>query len=293
MLHRYLDSIARQCQPVIANRKNGQISSAPEGTNLGLVLHKIPIYAATLGLGGAIVLAQAPSHSAPSRGGLWAVVQDLCLPAYEAIGVAFPCAEVDIASGLSRGFAVLRIPGSAAHVLVVPTTRISGIESPALQSENAPNYWQAAWEARHFLEEGAGRALARDEIGMAVNSASGRSQDQLHIHVACVAPNVAAILRRHQADIRGSWAPLRARLAGDRFWAMRIESENLVHADPFELLARALAPGRFPMAKQTLAVIGATFHDGKPGFYLLTNDPRAAQRDGVSAESLLNDSCAM
>ncbi|MBO0734600.1 MAG: CDP-diacylglycerol diphosphatase [Methylocapsa sp.] len=268
-----------------------KINSVPAGINLGLVLHKLPIYAATLGLGGAIVLAQASSLSATSRGGLWAVVQGLCLPAYQSVGVAFPCAEVDIANGLSRGFAVLRVPASTVHVLVVPTARISGIESPALQREDAPNYWQAAWDARRFVEEGAGRALPRDEFGMAINSAAGRSQDQLHIHVACIAPEVAAFLRRHQTDIHGSWAPLKGRLAGDRFWATKIESENLVHADPFKLLARALAPGRFPMGKQTLAVIGATFHDGKPGFYLLTNDPRAAQRDGVSAESLLDDSC--
>ena len=30
------------------------------------------------------------------------------------------------------------------------------------------------------------------------NSAASRSQDQLHIHVACIAPKVAEFLRRHQ-----------------------------------------------------------------------------------------------
>lgn len=58
-------------------------------------------------------------------------------PAYQSIGVAFPCAEVNIADDLDRGFAVLQTPSSATHVIVVPTTRISGIESPALLSENA------------------------------------------------------------------------------------------------------------------------------------------------------------
>src|SRR3984893_1376259 len=112
----------------------------------------------------------------------------MCLPAYRSIGVAFPCAEVNIANGLDRGFAVLQAPSSAAHVIVVPTIRISGIESPALLEENAPNYWEAAWDARRFVEEGARRRLPRDKIGMAINSTVSRSQDQLHIHVACVAP---------------------------------------------------------------------------------------------------------
>jgi CDP-diacylglycerol pyrophosphatase len=48
------------------------------------------------------------STSAADRGGLWAVVHDICVPAYQSIGVGFPCAEVSIADGLERGFAVLR-----------------------------------------------------------------------------------------------------------------------------------------------------------------------------------------
>jgi CDP-diacylglycerol pyrophosphatase len=86
---------------------------------------------------------------------LWAVIHDICVPAYQSIGVGFPCAEVSIADGLERGFAVLRAPSSATHVIVVPTALISGIESPALLRENAPNYWEAAWDARRFVEEGA------------------------------------------------------------------------------------------------------------------------------------------
>jgi CDP-diacylglycerol pyrophosphatase len=39
---------------------------------------------------------------------------------------------------------------------------------------------------------------------MAINSAASRSQDQLHIHVACIATTVADFLRRHQAEISQS-----------------------------------------------------------------------------------------
>jgi CDP-diacylglycerol pyrophosphatase len=141
-----------------------------------------------MGLIVATVVGLPNSVSAANRSGLWAVVHDICLPAYQGIDVAFPCAEVNIANGLEQGFVVLQTPSSATHVLVVPTTRISGIESPALLSENAPNYWEAAWVARRFVEEGARRRLPRDKIGMAINSPASRSQDQLHSHVACVAP---------------------------------------------------------------------------------------------------------
>jgi CDP-diacylglycerol pyrophosphatase len=208
------------------------------------------------------------------------------------IGVAFPCAEVNIANGLDRGFAVLQAPSSAAHVIVVPTTRISGIKSPALQSENAPNYWEAAWDARRFVEQGARRQLLRDQIGMAINSAASRSQGQLHIHVSCIAPVVADFLRRHQAKIHEAWSPLRAKLAGHKFLAMKVETESLAQVDPFKLLARGITPNKLSMGRQTLAVIGATFRNGKSGFYLLANDPGASPRDTVSAEALLDDKCA-
>ena len=169
-------------------------------------MHKVTCFAATIGLILATIANLPHSASAANRDELWVVVHDICVPAYQSIGVAFPCAEVSIADGLERGFAVLRAPSSATHVIVVPTMRISGIESPALLSENAPNYWEAAWDARRFVEEGARRQLPRDKIGMAINSAASRSQDQLHIHVACIAPKVAEFLRRHQAEIHRAWS---------------------------------------------------------------------------------------
>jgi CDP-diacylglycerol pyrophosphatase len=255
-------------------------------------LHKVVGFTASMGLIVAMVAGLPHSVSAADRSGLWIVVHDICLPAYRDIGVAFPCAEVSIANGLDRGFAVLRTPSSATHVIVVPTIRISGIESPALLKENAPNYWEAAWDARRFVEEGARRPLPRDKIGMAINSTVGRSQDQLHIHVACVAPAGADFLRHHQAEIRETWSVLRPALLGHRFVAMKVETDSLVHVDPFKLLARGLPSGKFSMGSQTLAVIGATFRDGRTGFYLLTNDSGASPRDIVSAEALLDDNCA-
>ena len=255
-------------------------------------MHKVTCFAATIGLILATIANLPHSASAANRDELWVVVHDICVPAYQSIGVAFPCAEVSIADGLERGFAVLRAPSSATHVIVVPTMRISGIESPALLSENAPNYWEAAWDARRFVEEGARRQLPRDKIGMAINSAASRSQDQLHIHVACIAPKVAEFLRRHQAEIHRAWSFLSSPLVGHRFAAMKVETDSLAHVDPFKLLARRLPSGKFSVGSQTLAVIGATFGDGRTGFYLLANEFGELPRKIASAEALLDDKCA-
>jgi CDP-diacylglycerol pyrophosphatase len=70
------------------------------------------------------------------------------------------------------------------------------------------------------------------------------------------------------------------------------ERDSLAHVDPFKLLARGLPSGKFAMRSQTLAVIGATFADGRTGFYLLANDSGASPRKIVGAEALLDDKCA-
>jgi CDP-diacylglycerol pyrophosphatase len=79
---------------------------------------------------------------------------------------------------------------------------------------------------------------------------------------------------------------------GHRFVAMKIETDSLAKVDPFKLLPRSLPSTKASMGHQTLAAIGATFRDGKSGFYLLANDARASPRDTVSAEALLDDKCA-
>ena len=76
------------------------------------------------------------------------------------------------------------------------------------------------------------------------NSAASRSQDQLHIHVACIAPKVAEFLRRHQAEIHEAWSFLNSALLGHRFAAMKVETDSLAHVDPFKLLDRGLPSGK-------------------------------------------------
>ena len=84
----------------------------------------------------------------------------------------------------------------------------------------APNYWNAAWQARHFVDERAHRTMPRETISLAINSASGRTQNQLHIHIDCVRLDVQAALREHAGAIGTAWAPfpvklVRPRLHGD------------------------------------------------------------------------------
>jgi CDP-diacylglycerol pyrophosphatase len=63
--------------------------------------------------------------------------------------------------------------------------------------------------------------------------------------------------------------------------------ERVAQVDPFKLLRRGNPSNRLSMGRQTLAVVGATFHNGKSGFYVLANDTRASPSDTASAEALV------
>ena len=138
------------------------------------------------------------------RQALWHIVHDLCEPSARAIGAPAPCTAVN----LQAGFAVLKDIQGPTQYLIIPTARVSGIESPDLLQPDGPNYWRDAWRARRWLEKKVGRPVPRWGVGLAVNSQSGRSQDQLHIHLDCVRADVSDVLAKHQAAIGDRWSKL-------------------------------------------------------------------------------------
>jgi CDP-diacylglycerol pyrophosphatase len=236
----------------------------------------------------ALALASSPA-SADHPNALWRVVHDLCMPDVAIRGRPAPCLAVN----REEGFAVVPDLRHRTQVLLVPTDRLSGIESPEILAPDAVNYWQAAWVARRYVEKRAGRPIPRDEIGMAINSAFSRSQNQLHIHVDCVRPQVRQALMEHQEAIGNVWTRLPVPLVGLSFRVRRLAGENLGRRNPFVLLARGVPAARSRMPAQTLAVIGATFSDGSPGFYLLSDRVDLMHPNGGFAEALLDHDCAV
>ena len=217
------------------------------------------------------------------------VVEDHCVPSESATSKPAPCRLVD----LTGHYAVLKDLLGATQYLEIPTDTITGIESPALLAPDAPNYWEDAWEARQFMEEGAKRPVPRDVVGLAINSQRGRSQNQLHIHIDCARADVLQTLSKNEGSISSVWRPLSVRLARHSYLAMRIEAPDLSEANPFRLLAEGVPKARADMGDQTLVVIAATFKDGRDGFYLLNDHVDIAKADTASGEELLDHSCAL
>ena len=220
-----------------------------------------------------------------SRNDLWRVIKDVCVPASR-IGLPFPCAKVVRQGGDGAGYAIL--PVATGHILTVPTTRIAGIESRELLSPAQPNYWQAAWEARARLDEDFGHKLDRGDVALALNSAFVRSQDQMHIHTACVRGEVKAALAADPA-IGPTWSRLPTRLAGGSYRVRWAPGADLSGINVFDLLPAEVRRSPAAMARQTLVVVGGWDRNRAPGFYIFDN--QAGGSGGGHGEDLLDFDC--
>ncbi len=227
------------------------------------------------------------------RNALWMIAHDKCVPDEEIHHNPAPCVRVDLKGGVRRGYVILKDRRGATQFLLIPTRRISGIESPDLLAPDVPNYWAAAWDNRHFVLSRAKKHLAWDKIGLAINSSSARSQDQLHIHIDCLRPDVRALLREHIAEIGTTWAKLSFALAGRRYFVRRLAAADLAAQDPFKLLASGLPDAGRNMAHETLAVAGVAFAPDNNGFVLLAARADPAKGLRAHGEDLLDHSCAL
>jgi CDP-diacylglycerol pyrophosphatase len=243
-----------------------------------------------------LLLSRAPVARAADPSALWHIVHERCVPSQTTESDPHPCALVELGAGEAGGYAVLKDLNGLYQFLLIPTRRLGGIESPELLAADTPNYFQDAWAARSFLEAAAHRALPREVVGLALNSAMGRSQDQFHIHIDCLRPDVMAALHDNRDKVGADWAPFPVSLAGQSYLARRLEQPSLLQAAPPRLLAQWPAASA-NMGSQTLVVAGANFPaaDGTlhPGFILLADHADPAIGDNASGERLQDHACAV
>ena len=229
-------------------------------------------------LAGAVALCAmlaAPHYAAADADALWYIVNEQCVPDQQQFHSPKPCDQVDLAAG----YVVLKDRVGDTQFLLMPTAHITGIESPEILAPGSPNYWNAAWQARHFVDERAHRTMPPETISLAINSADARTQNQLHIHIDCLRLDVQAALREHAGDIGTAWGLLPAKLSGHDYMAMRIDRPDLGDTNPFVLLADGIPGARADMAQYTLVVVG-----DPGGFVLLAGHG--------SGEELQDHACA-
>jgi CDP-diacylglycerol pyrophosphatase len=174
--------------------------------------------------------------------------------------------------------AVLKDRCGATHYLLIPTRLRVGIENPELLRDDEPNYFADAWAARDRVIAASGRSdVGSDELGLAINSRRGRSQEQLHIHVDFVNPAVRDLLLQW---LREGGSRPRIELLGHAYRIVHVAT--LQSPTPFQRAASAdEAQARRDL--NTIAVVG----DGDSGFVVLFGRAGLLGPDRGHAEDIL------
>jgi CDP-diacylglycerol pyrophosphatase len=236
-----------------------------------------------------LLVAAAPAR-AENPDTLWNLVHEKCVPGFLASGDPKPCEQVVLPDGGPNGWVLLKDRDGATQYLVIPATKVTGIEDPSILAPDAPNYFAAAWASRGEFLGKVGHPLPRADISLAINSPYGRTQNQLHIHIDCVRSDVAAALQGQLGAVGPAWAPLGVALEGHPYRAMRLDGADLTE-NPFLLLAKST--GAEGIRTHTLVAVAETFPDGKDGFVLLDDKVEVPLGDRASGEELQDHACAV
>lgn len=227
------------------------------------------------------------SNSATRRTSLWRVVHYGCVPDQTLTGYPAPCLHVD----LTRRFALVTAPDVEDELLLVPTVKVTGIEDPALLSPSLPDYWRLAWEMRKHLTVNS-HPVPSNKIGLAVNSAYSRTQDQLHIHISCLRSSVFRHLQTLKLRAGVTWST--EEIGSRKFYdVIRLPGNTLTLHSPFQILASRVGSDPSIMARQTLVLAETTMADGTPAFFLLRQNYNMTKRTGGHGEELLDHRCQM
>ncbi|ASL47738.1 CDP-diacylglycerol pyrophosphatase [Burkholderia sp. AD24] len=213
---------------------------------------------------------------------LWKIVDLRCVPSQQTTGTPGQCTTVD----LDQRYAILKdIVGRSQHLLI-PTDRITGIESPLVLAPHAQDYWVDAWDSRRYVEQSVKRTLPDNQLGLEINSKYRRSQNQLHIHIDCMRGDISEALARHAKDTPGEWHW--DTLDGNRYRIMRVTTLTN-GGNPFRVVARD-NPGEAAMATQTILVTAAG-PDAQQDGWLLVNSGTEVENGSGTAEPLLDHAC--
>ncbi|GAJ29042.1 CDP-diacylglycerol diphosphatase [Acidomonas methanolica] len=202
---------------------------------------------------------------------LWKIVHGRCASGGR------PCAVYDA----KDGYALLHSIEGKGQYLLIPTAKVTGIESPAVLTPDAPNYFAEAWAARGLVSKAYGAAVPDRGLSLAINSEEGRSQNQLHIHIDCLRPGVREALDAMAPSVGTHWSSLPQPLLGHAYRAILLPD---LHDSPFLVLADGASETPAEMGLHTLVVVTV------PGGFLLLDD-KAQGLDRASGEEVQDHTC--
>lgn len=160
---------------------------------------------------------------------LWQIVSERCIPQQQSSGSPEPCLQVN----LQQRYVVFNDANGPLHTLLIPTDKITGIESAVLLDSETENYFQHGWDTRYFLQQKSTFPIPERYLALAINSRYGRTQNQLHLHLACLRPEVYQSILQQKGNIGYQWQALNGPLSGRRYLAIKVAAT----INPFTALA--------------------------------------------------------
>ncbi|WP_313611739.1 CDP-diacylglycerol diphosphatase [Pantoea piersonii] len=226
-------------------------------------------------------LAIAALHLHKNSDALWQIVSEKCEPNQRATGSPAPCQRV----ALDQGYALLKDLNGPLQYLLIPLAKITGMESPALLDPATPNFFAFAWQSRAQLAARRGAPIADSALSLAINAQYGRTQNQLHIHISCLRPDVRRTLNSLAPVLSSRWQTERLRQHDYRIRALTLP--ELTQQSLFIRVANEIPDARSEMGKYGLAL--AALPDGRLALMALERNWLLLNRG--SAEELQDHSC--
>ena len=228
------------------------------------------------------------------RDALWKIVDDGCVPGAAAGQMPPPCTRLEMPDGRGQGWVVIKDRRGVLQYLLLPTARIAGVESPELLEARLPNFFAQAWHSRDLLDKLNGHPLPRDAVSLTVNAVGRRTQDQLHIHISCIRPELRARLLAAQDSIAPDWSPLPGGWLRHTWFVRRIDADRLDAVNPVTDIAAHVPGAAGDMGAIGVGVVALTFRDGKEGFVLMASPRDGSDAAAGSAEHDIQDhDCAI
>lgn len=222
-------------------------------------------------------------HFKKNSDALWQFVSEKCLPHQQSSGEPAPCQRVD----LLHHYAMLKDMHGPLQYLLIPLDKITGIESPRLLQPATPNYVALAWHERTLPAQRRGSPINDRVLSLAINSQYGRTQNQLHIHLSCLRPDVRQQLDQLTPQLSGRWQSITLRK--HHYWLRALTSDELNQKSAFIRLADELPEARTEMGKYGLAL--AELSDGR--LVLMALERNWLLLNSGSAEELQDHTCQL
>lgn len=220
-------------------------------------------------------------HLQKNSDALWQIVSDKCEPNQRAAGMPAPCQRVD----LKNGYALLKDLNGPLQYLLIPLAKIAGMESPALLEPATPNFFAFAWRSRAQLAVRRGTPIADSALSLAINAQYGRTQNQLHIHISCLRPDVRRTLDGLAPVLSSRWQ--REKLRQHTYLLRTLTLPELAQQSLFIRIASEIPNAHGEMGKYGVAM--AALPDGRLAVMVLERNWLLLNRG--SAEELQDHSC--